>query len=99
MKVKTFSNVETPDQFIIDMRSKEEKEMMRLSQSRSTFKLNTEVYQDRAELIYQQVSERGFCPSLHHLKKEQLILFTAAKSDGKFVDFIFFKDVKPYREI
>ena len=48
MSVTAFSTVKKPEQFIIDMRSAEEKEMIRQNQKAQTFKLSLDVYQDRA---------------------------------------------------
>ena len=55
------------EQFVIDMRSKEEKEMIRLNEPAHTYKLTPEIYEERAQLNNQNVSHFVINPSLYNL--------------------------------
>ena len=73
--VKHFTQVIEPENFIIDIRSDTEKEMIKKNQSTTTFKPNVEVYENKAQIITQQVSKLVWYPNIYQLEKERSILF------------------------
>ena len=72
--VSKFSNVRESEKFIIDLRTEEEKKLVRENKSVYTLNNKINIWEVQPEIINQQKSKVNFKPSLHNLVKEEHIL-------------------------
>ena len=93
----SFQTVKKPDQFIIDLRTDEEKELCRKNQPMQTYKLKPEIYEERAQLNSQSITSFVCNPSFYNLSDvdPSQNLQIAGGKEGKTintytVDFKFF---------
>ena len=56
------------EQFMLDMRDDEERELIRRALPRKTLKKTADVYEDRAWFVAKKKSELEWCPSMHRLE-------------------------------
>ena len=59
-----------PDNFLIDLRTDEERELVRKNQPMQTYKLKPEVFEEKAQLNNQNITSFVVNPSLFNLAPE-----------------------------
>ena len=85
------------EQFMLDLRDEEERELIRRALPRKTFKKTAEVYEGRAQFVGQVKSESQCYPSMYKLEKEkETLMIVGSSNDKDAINFVFYSDEFPY---